>query len=77
MTVLNATAPKLSQSEWQHVASTLLGVDVPSNGSVSDAVRQFVSLTRRNRKPADQYREALSGLGFNEREIAALGLLSL
>jgi len=77
MTVLNAVAPKLSRTEWKQVASTLLGVDVAPNGSAPDPVRQFVSLTRRHRKPADQCREALSGLGFNERQIAALGLLSL
>ena len=79
MTVLNATAPKLTQSEWKKVASTLLGVDVGHRAAaeVPDPIRQFVSLTHRNRKPADQCREALHGLGFNERQIVALGLLSL
>jgi hypothetical protein len=79
MTVLNATAPKLTQSEWKKVASTLLGVDVrhPRSDEMPDPIRRFVSLTRRDRKPADQCRDALSQLGFNERQIAALGILSL
>jgi hypothetical protein len=79
MTVLEATTPKLTRSEWKKVASTLLGVDVrnPQAGDMPDPVRQFVSLTRRDRRPADQCRDALSQLGFNEREIAALGILSL
>lgn len=79
MTVLNATAPKLTHSEWKKVASTLIGVDIrhPRPGEMPDPVRQFVSLTRRDRKPADQCRESLSQLGFNERQIAALGILSL
>jgi hypothetical protein len=78
MTVLNATAPKLTQSEWKKVASTLLGIDVRHpRGEAPDPIRQFVSLTRRDRRPADQCREALSQPGFNERQIAALGILSL
>ena len=77
MTVLTATAPKLTQSEWKQVASTLLGVDLRGAGEAARPVRQFVSLTRRNRKPADQCRDALFKLGFNDRQIAALGLLSL
>ena len=77
MTVLTATAPKLTQSEWKQVASTLLGVDLRGAGEPARPVRQFMSMTRRNRKPADQYREALSELGYNDRQIAALGLLSL
>jgi hypothetical protein len=77
MTVLNAVAPKLSRTEWKQVASTLLGVDVLSRASTPNPVQQYVSLTRRDRKPADQCRDALSELGFNDRQIAALGLLSL
>ncbi len=77
MTVLNTAAPKLTRSEWHKVASTLMGIDVGGAGETPDPVRQFVSLTRRNRKPADQCREALSEIGFNDRQIAALGLLSL
>ena len=79
MTVLNATAPKLTQSEWKKVASTLLGIDIrhPLSGETPDPIRQFVSLTRRDRKPADQCRKALSQMGFNERQITALGILSL
>ena len=77
MSVLTAAAPKLTQSEWKQVASTLLGVDVHGTGQAPDPMRQFMSLTRRIRTPADQYSQALSKLGFNDRQIAAVGLLSL
>lgn len=77
MTSLTATTPKLTRSEWKQVASTLLGVDVRGAGQAPDPMRQFMSLTRRNGTPADQYSQALSELGFNDRQIAAVGLLSL
>lgn len=50
---MSTVAPKLTRTEWKQVASTVLGVDVPST------------------------RADLSRFGFNERQIAALGLLSL
>ncbi len=71
--------PRLSREEWHSVAAALRDSDAAGRSAnpTLEAVRQFTSLTRRYRRPADQCRPELVRAGFNDREIDALALLSI